>query len=64
MSNANNANDLKPAGIVLSGADAGYLAASRSAAAVLHHIAAGNADNAYLAARQAASVMSAVHLYF
>ena len=57
-------NDLNPGGLVFSGADAGYLAASRSAAAVLHHIANGDADAAYLAARQAASVMSADHLYF
>ena len=62
MKNANHANDLKPEGIVSN--MIAYQAAKASSAAAIYHIANGNADAAYLAARQAASVMAAAHLYF
>ena len=57
-----NANALKPAGIILS--DVSYRVAANSSDAAKVHIATGDADAAYFAARQAASVMVAPHLYF
>ena len=56
------AKALKPAGIVFSGK--AYEAAANSTKAALLHIANGDSDAAYAAARQAASVMTAPHLYF
>ena len=63
MKSNNNPNTLAPKGLVLRGADAGYIAASNATDAALVHIANGNEEGAYYAARLAASVMIAPHLY-
>jgi len=55
-------NDLNPLALVLAGGAAGYKAAANSTKAALIHIANGDADAAYHAAAQAASIMSPMFL--